>query len=347
MPDADGLGEALRAFLAERVGEPGLRLECLRRSVEGFSWETYVVGVAWDAGGAVRRRRLVVHREPAAGLLRPYRAATQFALRRAVEGIDGVPVPRTLWLDEHGEATGRPLYVVERVAGEVPTQWTSDRAFAGATQRAAVARELMRIAAALHAAPPAVAPPGLRGAQDPDPIAEVRHWHAIYTGEGLEPVPILDWGFAWLLAHADHVSGRRAVLHGDLRTGNYLLHDGRIAAVLDWEEAHVGDPVQDLAHCALRLFRGRTRLPSGLVELPELLARYEEAAGWAVPPRAFHFWSVHESVYTAVTMVRAAAIFAAGETHDVRYAALGYQSHHGLRHVLDYLEAARAGGPPR
>ena len=66
-----------------------------------------------------------------------------------------------------------------------------------------------------------------------------------------------------------------------------------------------------------------------------------------MPHRAFHYWSVHEAVYTAVTMVRAAAIFAAGETHDVRYAALGYQSHHGLRHVLDYLEAARAGGPPR
>ena len=143
------------------------------------------------------------------------------------------------------------------------------------------------------------------------------------------------------------MSGRRAVLHGDLRTGNYIVRDGEIVALLDWEEAHVGDPVQDLAHFALRLFRGRTRQPSGLVPLAELLAGYEKAAGWEVPQGSFRFWSVYEAVYTTVTMHRAGSLFARGATDDVRYAALDYQAHHSQRHVLDYIEAAQSGAVPR
>ena len=216
---------------------------------------------------------------PAAGLLEPYDPRPVFELRRALEGVDGVPVPTTLWLDEQGEASGRPLYVVEKVAGEVPTQWTSDSFFADDEERRATARQLMGIAAALHAAPVELAPGGLRGSGETG-FEVVELWHELYRRDCLEPVPALDWGFAWLERNRDQLSGRRAILHGDLRTGNYLVRDGRIVAMLDFEDAHVGDPVQDLAHCALRLFRGRTRQPSGLVPLGELLAMYEEAAGW-------------------------------------------------------------------
>ena len=333
-------------FIGARLGADDLRVSAFRRSVEGFSWETYALSVAWTEDGTARDRDLIVHRLPEAGLLRPYRVRPLFELRRAVFGLEGVPIPETLWLDEEGSATGRPLYVVAAIAGEVPTQWTSDASFRDDRERAEIARQLMGIAAAIHSAPIEVAPEGLRGVGDQDPIGEVRYWHDLYASEGLGPVPALDWGFAWLLANADRVSERRAVLHGDLRTGNYIVRDGRIVALLDWEEAHLGDPVQDLAHCALRLFRGRTRQPSGLVSLGELLDLYEQAAGWAVPRDAFHFWTVFEAVYTAVTQHRAASIFAAAETDDVRYAALGYQAHYNHRYVIDAIEAAEAGEPP-
>jgi len=335
---------ALAAWIGERLGGGPWTVASAHRSTEGFSWETH----ALELTDGTQTRGFIVHRVPRAGLMRPYEPGTLFALRRAVAGhVPAVPMPATLWLDAAGEATGRPLYVVERVEGEVPTQWTSDAFFGTEAARAAVADQLMGIAAALHAAPVDLAPPGLTGAGDHDPLAHLRRWEAVYLDEELGPEPVLDWGFAWLHAHAGDVSGRIALLHGDLRTGNYIVRDGRIVALLDWEDAHVGDPVQDLAHCAFRMFRGRTRMPSGLVPLDDLLARYEAAAGWAVPRAAFHFWTVFEAVYTTVTMHRAAAIFAAGETDDVRYAALGTQAHHNHRFVLDAIEAAERGEAPR
>jgi aminoglycoside phosphotransferase (APT) family kinase protein len=344
-PEAAELAAAFAAFIGMRLGLEQTEPTSFRRHVEGFSWETYEVGVRGSREGAQLEEEFIVHRVPAAGLLEPYDPRPVFQLRRALEPVEGVPVPATLWLDESGEAGGRPLYVVEKVAGEVPTQWTSDSFFADDDERRGTARQLMDIAAALHVAPVELAPAGLRGS-GPTGFEVVELWHELYRRDCLEPVPALDWGFAWLYRNRDQLSGRRAILHGDLRTGNYLVRDGRIVAILDFEDAHVGDPVQDLAHCALRLFRGRTRRPSGLVPLSELLAMYEEAAGWTVPRNSFHFWSVFEAVYTAITQHRAAALFARGRTDDVRYPALGYQAHHIDRYVLDYIDAAEGRREP-
>lgn len=337
--------EALAAFLGSRLEADGVVVTSFKRHVEGFSWETYEVGLGWDANGQGHEREFIVHRVPVAGLLEPYSVRPLYELRKAIECVEGVPVPATLWLDEAGTATGRPLYVVEKVEGEVPTQWTSDRFFADDDARRSTARQLMRIGAALHGAPTEIAPSGLRGS-GADAFEIVLRWHEIYTHDCLEPVPALEWGFAWLFANRGRISDRRGIVHGDFRTGNYMMRGGKIVALLDFEEGHVGDPVQDLAHCALRLFRGRTRQPSGLVPIAEMLEMYEEASGWTVPREAFHFWSVFEAVYTAVTQHRAASLFARGRTNDVRYPALGYQAHHIDRYVIDYVDAAEKGGPP-
>ena len=60
-------------------------------------------------------------------------------------------------------------------------------------------------------------------------------------------MPLLREAIAWLRANRAS-SGRVALVHGDYRIGNFILGaDRRIAAVLDWELAHVGDPVEDIA----------------------------------------------------------------------------------------------------
>ena len=341
----DELSDAIAQFICTRLGMEKGAVSLFRQHVEGFSWETYEIEISWLESDTDQVRGFIIHRVPAAGLLEPYEVKPLFELRQAMEGIAGVPVPAMLWMDETGEATGRPFYVVEKVAGEIPTQWTSDQFFKNREAKESTAAQLMDICAKIHAAPLELAPKGLRGSGTSS-FAMVDYWHEIYRKDMLEPIPTLDWGFAWLYENQQRISDRQAILHGDFRTGNYIMRDGKIVAVLDFEDAHLGDPTQDLAHFALRLFRGRTRQPSGLLPLTEILAMYRDASGWTVAEEAFHFWSVFEAVYCAITLHRATSLFARERTNDARYLALGSQALHLHRHILDYVAAAEKGLPP-
>ena len=96
------LADELVAFLASKLELDDASPAAFRRHVEGFSWETYEVGVRGSRDGAAVEAEFIVHRVPGAGLLEPYDPRPVFELRRAVERVEGVPVPATLSLDERG-----------------------------------------------------------------------------------------------------------------------------------------------------------------------------------------------------------------------------------------------------
>jgi len=70
----------------------------------------------------------------------------------------------------------------------------------------------------------------------------------------VEPNPLLVEAFIWLKAHLP-VAPRVSLLHGEYRPGNFLYEGSQIRAVVDWEYAHLGDPVEDLGWAFLRQFR--------------------------------------------------------------------------------------------
>ncbi len=333
----------LGAFLAEQLGAgAALKLSDVRRHIEGFSWETWEVTAAWPVDGAPRRRRLIARRVPQAGLVGPYDVGEQWQLARALHRLGTIPVPEPLYVDLDGHATGRPLYVMEHVDGDVPAPWNAHTYFADDGARRRAGREFVEILAAIHRIDRSELPAELRGGDQRDLHAEVAHWEGVYGRDCRAPVPVLERAFGWLAAHADETSGHRALVHGDFRIGNAIVRDGRIVAMLDWELAHIGDPVEDLANFASRLFRGRARIPSGLVTEAELLADYAELAGWEVPPAALRFWLVFGSVRSAVSFLTAAHLFATGATGDLRYAAFSRQVPYILRHVMSEIASLDA-----
>jgi aminoglycoside phosphotransferase (APT) family kinase protein len=332
--ETDDFSGGIRGFLATRLGDDGLTISDLRRHIEGFSWETWELTAHWSSNGQDHDRRLIARRVPQAGLVPPYDVAGQWELARAVRPLPGVPVPEPLWVDAAGTATGRPLYFMEHVDGEVPAPWNTHTYFRDDAHRASIGGQLVRIVAAIHAAPIEQLPAGLRGRHDPDLTAEVAYWEDIYEQARDAPDPVLERAFGWLARHADAVSGHRALVHGDFRIGNAIVRGDEVVAMLDWELAHVGDPVEDLANFAHRLYRGKLKIPSGVLTIPELLAVYEQAAGWPVSMATFTYWLVFNDVRSAVSFHQAARLFADGATRDLRYAAFSRQLPYLQRHVM-------------
>ena len=339
MGDGDDVGRGLRAFLARELDADDLTIAGLRRHIEGFSWETWDLTADWTSNGRRRRRRLIARRVPHAGLAPPYDVPGQWELARVLHSAPGIPLPEPLWVDAAGEATGRPLFFMQHIEGDVPAPWNTHKYFRDDAHRRAIGRDLVRILSAVHAVPLSSLPGALRGLDDPSPTAEVAHFERVYERCRDAPEPVLERAFGWLAANADAVSGRRTLVHGDFRIGNAILRKDEVVAMLDWELAHVGDPVEDLANFAHRLYRGKLGIPSGLLPVDELVAKYADDAGWEVSSQALQFWLVFNDVRSAVMFHVAARLFADGATRDLRYAAFSRQQPYLLRHVMADLRA--------
>ncbi len=138
---------------------------------------------------------------------------------------------------------------MEKVEGEAPLPWVpgGGAAFDDAT-RAALGEQFVAGLARLHSFQWRGTPAEqLDGARDVSQAAgaQIDFWERYLRRHARRPYPILEWGLLWLRANSPRAP-RISIIHGDYRIGNFLVLDGRISAMLDWELVHLGDPHQDL-----------------------------------------------------------------------------------------------------
>ncbi|MGV3512190.1 MAG: phosphotransferase [Novosphingobium sp.] len=161
---------------------------------------------------------------------------------------------------------------------------------------AELASDLATAMAGIHAMPPGDLPflPTLDPAQGVEGLAR-------QFAEAGGDRPVIALGLAWLRDNLPPPAPR-VVVHGDFRIGNLMVHDGRLAGVLDWELAHLGDGHEDLAYGCMAVWRfGRLDKPGfGLTDIASLARAYEAAGGERFDPARFRFWLVYRTVWWAL-----------------------------------------------
>jgi aminoglycoside phosphotransferase (APT) family kinase protein len=127
---------------------------------------------------------------------------------------------------------------------------------------------------------------------------ELDYWAGVIEADEQHPQPIVRAAIRRLRRDPPPPASRISVVHGDYRNGNFL-HDGagRILAVLDWEMAHLGDPLEDLGWAMDPLWSnpGDPRI-SGMVARDEALAIWRQASGLPIDDKAMAWWSLFASV---------------------------------------------------
>ena len=121
------------------------------------------------------------------------------------------------------------------------------------------------------------------------------------------PQPMIDYTARWLLEHIPP-EGEARLVHNDFRNGNLMVTPVGINAVLDWEVAHLGDPVRDIGWVCTNSWRfGRTeKRVGGFGHLEDLLDGYEVESGIRIDPEHVHFWEVFGSFWWAVGCLKMA-----------------------------------------
>ncbi len=141
------------------------------------------------------------------------------------------------------------------------------------------------------------------------------------------PQPMIDYTGRWLMDHlpADY---EVTLVHNDFRNGNIMVTPDGINAVLDWEIAHIGDPMRDLGWICTNSWRfGRSELPvGGFGEYADLFAGYEAESGKKVDPGHVRFWEVFGSFWWAVGCLGMAEHYRSGPDKTVERPAIGRRS---------------------
>jgi len=280
------------------------RIDDLIRLSGGASRETWAFRAdGWD---------LVLRRDPPGrpGLPGSMRleADTMRACRRA-----GLAVPEVL-ADDDGTALGTAGLVMTRVPGEtLARRILRDDEFAGA--RKVLAGQLGDFLAGLHAIDPGQVP----GAVEVDSLEQ--YWSRYVALE--DSSPTFDKTRAWLDDHRPEPTGR-VLLHGDLRMGNIIVGPDGLAAAIDWELVHLGDPLEDLAWLCVKAWRFGAPLPVGGVgTFDDLFSAYEATSGRRIDREAFHWWLVMNTLKWGIGCMGQAAVHLSGAVRSVELAAIG------------------------
>lgn len=128
------------------------------------------------------------------------------------------------------------------------------RSLADDGERAVIAREFIQAIARLHMTP---FPPGvLRDLRGSERIAdcvrvELDTWYAMYAETGSSD-PLIEFAMEWLHDNLPDPNEAPVLVHGDAGPGNFLFDDGHLTALIDWELAHPGDPMEDIAWFSMR-----------------------------------------------------------------------------------------------
>jgi aminoglycoside phosphotransferase (APT) family kinase protein len=316
---AHPLEPRVAAYLAAQMpGASGLTVEALERISGGASRETYRFRARWTEGGAARQRRMILRRDPPASLIDTERRI-EFAAYRAFHG-SAVPVPEMLFLEEQDAALDHPFFIAEELAG---FQAAPQMLFSGAYDAVLpkVAQRKWTILGEIARADPAAV--GLTAVMEVPALdacwrRELDHWEAILDRDEAEPLPIVRAAIRWLRGNPPPPAQKLAVVHGDYRTGNFLYDEaGEIHGVLDWEMAHLGDPLEDLAWGFNPVWSfGRPDLAGGLIPNAEAVAIWERVSGLTADPAALHWWVLFNCVKGQAIWVGSAAAFIKGGNRE-------------------------------
>jgi aminoglycoside phosphotransferase (APT) family kinase protein len=284
----------------------------------GASQETWSFDIL-HAGG---KHGAILRRSPQGYGAAPTRAAGLDAEARLMQLAHdaGLPSPKVMHVlrPEDDLGTG---FIMQRIEGEtIARKILRDEQFAKA--RPILARQLGKVSAGIHSLPRAQLPT-LREMSATKEIAEMGREYRSFDW----PRPVFELALRWLADHDPGPSKEMTLVHGDFRHGNLIIGPDGVRAVLDWELAHLGDPMEDLGWICVNSWRfGEIDKPvGGFGSREELFAGYEDG-GRKVDPDRVKFWEVMGTLRWGVMCCGMMQRFRLGPDHSMERAMIGRRS---------------------
>ena len=259
--------------------------------VAGASRSAWSIDVQGDRARAPRSLFMLRDKGKGGGSMR------DAAVLRALAKTD-VPVPEVV-----GSCEVQALLLLQRIAGRSDYPSVDDP-----SEREPIARHLMELTGRLHALDVTrLAVPHLEVPKCPEDCARgtLAQARAAATALGAAADPFFGFALDWLEANVPTNVARYALVHSDMGPGNFLYESGRVTGIVDWEVAHFGDPMEDLAAIAVR------DMATPIGSLARRFDEYESSSGTTVDLARVHY-------YRALVLVRNSLMIGLGLSHPAQ-----------------------------
>jgi aminoglycoside phosphotransferase (APT) family kinase protein len=293
--------DVLCAFLRQQLPHAAeIRVEQFRPVAGGYSRETFYAETAIVHGdGRVEKQALFVRRDPPPemAILNTSRLAEHRLLNR-IRQHTHIPVPRSLYLDAEGTVFSRPAMLLERAVGSSDVTGL----LADPERLEAVATDLCEKLAELHTTDPHLLDPdGLFA----DPRGEgidtsswraymesnIRYFKRNYRNIAYDPLPIFFDAYCSMQHHLPAPVPLRLV-HGDFQPSNFLYEGDKVTGIIDWENAHIGDPREDIGWFAHMQMLTNIDLMSAVKVDGGFLGHYTKLTGIPVTEEDVRFFRI-------------------------------------------------------
>ena len=340
--DKDHAARQLHAVLLDKVADvygSGATVENLTKLSGGASRENWSFDVTVPDGTSVP---LILKRDPV--IYQPDGSFTtdesRLGVSRATEGrlIElagqaGVPVPDVPFYLAKDERTTAG-FIMQRLEGDaLGRRILREDAYAEA--RPKLAFQCGHAAARLHSIPVADLPE----LEAMDVREELEYHHDLMRSVD-HPYPGFEYGFRWLGERLELAGDRYTLVHSDFRNGNILVGIDGLRGVLDWEIAHLGNPLNDLGWICVRSWRyGHFKKPvGGFGEISELQEGYEAGGGGQVSAEAIHYWEVFGTLRWGILCIHMAFTHINGPHASFEKAVIGRrtaETEYDLLQIID------------
>jgi len=319
--------EKLERILIDHI--PGCKsLESVVRLSGGASQETYRIEIE-----CLDDKRILAMRRAPEGAYnetrtdRPGLAGEAQLMRSALAA--GVPAPEVYYVLTRADELGDG-FIMEWINGEglgarIVRRPEYERL------RPQLAYEIGQILARIHNID--VQASGLHDYLTPIPPAEfiTQTWDRYIAME--TPQPMIDYTGRWLRENIAGLAGTEdlVLVHNDFRNGNFMVTTERVVAVLDWEAAHIGDPMRDLGWICTNSWRYGGDAPvGGFGTYEDLFRGYEEVSGKRVNPDRVKYWQVFGSFWWAVVCLGMVTQYRGGPDRSIERASIGRRTSEAL-----------------
>ena len=266
------ISKPLSAWAESYFGQNAKLINLIRLS-GGASQETWSFDVTIENA---QTHELILRRVPGGLIEGRNGAALPLSVEAALLKLaakQSVPAPKVVNVFEPISEIGES-FVMERIAGEtIARKILRDEAYD--TARTRLTHDCAIALANTHAA-------SLEDLPDlnvSNGVQQLEHYEGVFRSFEIDR-PVFEFAIKWLKENAPPPRAD-ILVHGDFRLGNLIVDDTGLAAVLDWELAHIGDPREDIAWMCVNSWRfgqSENRV-GGFGQLAEFLDVYAEKSG--------------------------------------------------------------------